>query len=32
MFCVKGFADGTSAERFSKFAAIAIGAIDTAAM
>jgi hypothetical protein len=32
MFCVKGFADGTSAEQFSGFAAIAIRAIDTVAI
>jgi hypothetical protein len=32
MFCVKGFADGTSAERYFGSAAIAIGGINTAAM
>ena len=32
MFCVKGFADGMSAERYFGSAAIAIGDINTAAM
>jgi hypothetical protein len=30
MFCVKGFADGKSAERYFGFAAIVIGAINIA--
>jgi hypothetical protein len=32
MFCVKGFADGTSAERYFGFAAVVIVAINTAAI
>lgn len=32
MFCVKGFADGKSADRYFGFAAVVIGAINIAAI